>query len=229
MTHFEMQELNRKTIDYAKGKIYVGMPLPELRKQCEQFLLENGADSFWYYGVGAFIFSGDETNISISGRKYKTSNKTIQKNDIITIDLSPQCKKIWGDYARTIIVENGKVVDNIDEISNQEWKNGLQTELLLHKELLKFVTIDTTFKELYIYINTLISKLQYINMDFLGNLGHSIEKSRIKRKYIEKGNNRKLSDVNFFTFEPHISIPNSKYGYKMENIYYFENGQLKEL
>lgn len=229
MTYFEMQQLNRKTIDYAKSKIYVGMSLSELRNLCEKFLLENGADSFWYYGVGAFIFSGDETKVSISGRKYKTSNKAIQENDIITIDLSPQCKRIWGDYARTIIIENGKVIDTIDEISNEEWKNGLQTELLLHKELLKFVTTETTFEELYVHINSLISKLKYINMDFLGNLGHSIEKSKIKRKYIEKGNNRKLSDVKYFTFEPHISIPDSKYGYKMENIYYFENGQLKKL
>ena len=31
------------------------------------------------------------------------------------------------------------------------------------------------------------------------------------------------------TFEPHISVEGSKYGYKIENIYYFENGQLVEL
>ena len=31
------------------------------------------------------------------------------------------------------------------------------------------------------------------------------------------------------TFEPHISIPSSKYGFKKENIYYFENGKLVEL
>lgn len=38
-----------------------------------------------------------------------------------------------------------------------------------------------------------------------------------------------IRDVKYFTFEPHISIPRSKYGFKKENIYYFENGKLVEL
>lgn len=63
----------------------------------------------------------------------------------------------------------------------------------------------------------------------MGNLGHSIVRQKSDRVYIEKGNKITLSDVAYFTFEPHISIPNSKYGYKRENIYYFDNGVIKEL
>lgn len=62
-----------------------------------------------------------------------------------------------------------------------------------------------------------------------GNLGHSIVRRKADRIYIEKGNNTKLGDVNYFTFEPHISIAGSKYGYKRENIYYFENQKIEEL
>lgn len=62
-----------------------------------------------------------------------------------------------------------------------------------------------------------------------GNLGHSIVRRKADRIYIEKGNNKKLGDVNYFTFEPHISIAGSKYGYKRENIYYFENQKIEEL
>lgn len=58
------------------------------------------------------------------------------------------------------------------------------------------------------------------NLDFAGNLGHSIVESKDDRIYIEKGNRRKLSEVKMFIFEPHISTPNSKYGYKREDIYY---------
>lgn len=54
-------------------------------------------------------------------------------------------------------------------------------------------------------------------------------KNKGDRVYIEKGNKQKLSDVDYFTFEPHISIPRSKYGYKKENIYYFEDSKLVEL
>lgn len=63
----------------------------------------------------------------------------------------------------------------------------------------------------------------------MGNLGHSIVKQKNDRIYIEKGNKSKLDDVALFTFEPHISISGSKYGYKRENIYYFEDGRIKEL
>lgn len=69
----------------------------------------------------------------------------------------------------------------------------------------------------------------FINLDFMGNLGHSIVRKKDDRIYIEKGNAAKLGDVEFFTFEPHISRPDSVFGYKKENIYYFENGALTEL
>lgn len=192
-------------------------------------MLELGADSFWYYNVGALIFAGDETTKSVSGKEYITSDYIIKNDDIITIDLSPQIKNIWGDYARTIIIENGKVVDEINQIQNAEWKNGLLIEKELHSELLNFATSNTTFEELYYHMNDFIKKCGYINLDFNGNLGHSIVKNKNRRIYIEKGNKKKLSKVKYFTFEPHIALPNSNYGCKKENIYYFNNDKLIEL
>lgn len=196
---------------------------------CENKMLELGADSFWYYNVGALIFAGDETTKSVSGKEYITSDYIIKNDDIITIDLSPQIKNIWGDYARTIIIENGKVVDEINQIQNAEWKNGLLIEKELHSELLNFATSNTTFEELYYHMNDFIKKCGYINLDFNGNLGHSIVKNKNRRIYIEKGNKKKLSKVKYFTFEPHIALPNSNYGCKKENIYYFNNDKLIEL
>lgn len=155
-------------------------------------------------------------------------SRTAGLNDIVTIDLSPQCGNIWGDYARTIILENGVVVDRC-KVSNEEWKNGLAMEDRLHHELVEFVSKETTFEELYYHINEIILKEGFVNLDFMGNLGHSIVKDKNERVYIEKGNTQKISDVEYFTFEPHISIPDSSYGYKKENIYYFQNGKLVEL
>ena len=63
----------------------------------------------------------------------------------------------------------------------------------------------------------------------MGNLGHSIVKQKDDRIYIEKGNKISLGAVSYFAFEPHISVQDSKYGYKKENIYYFDNGVIKEL
>ena len=102
-------------------------------------------------------------------------------------------------------------------------------EAYLHKTLIDVATPDMTFEELYYYMNDLIAKKGFLNLDFLGNLGHSIVKNKNDRVYTEKGNCKRLSDVEMFTFEPHISIPDSKYGYKREDIYYFDNGRLMKL
>lgn len=229
MTNLDMQNLNRETMKYLKKNITVGMSLPEIRNICEKFMLENGADSFWYWNVGAFVFSGDETTVSVSGRTYQTSERIIGNNDIITVDLSPQNNNVWGDYARTIIIENGKVIENTEDIHNNEWKQGVQMEQYLHKLLIENVTVNMTFEELFYYINDIISEHGFINLDFAGNLGHSIVENKDDRIYIEKGNKAKLSEVKMFTFEPHISTPDSKYGYKREDIYYFKKEKLVKL
>lgn len=177
-SYSQIQLAAKQTMEYIKNIIRPGMNLLEIRKLCEEKLLELGADSFWYWDVGAFVFAGDETTVFVSGKQYLTSDRVIGNNDIITIDLSPQAGNIWGDYARTIIVENGKVAEDIELIEN---------------------------------------------------LGHSIAKTKGDRVYIEKGNMTKLGDVKYFTFEPHIAFSDSKYGYKKENIYYFEENRLMEL
>lgn len=229
MEYNDLQRIAKETISYIKTIIKPNINLLDVRQLCEEKMLSLGADSFWYWNVGAFVFSGDETIVSISGREYITSDRLISNNDIITIDLSPQNNKIWGDYARTIIIENGEVVDCIDKIQNNEWRNGLLMEERLHQELIDFVTPQTTFEELYLHINSLIIDKGFINLDFMGNLGHSIAKNKDERVYIEKDNHLLLSSTDYFTFEPHISNPTSKYGYKKENIYYFSNGRLVEL
>lgn len=224
----KIQQIAKETIVYTKKNIKAGMSLTDIRKMCEDKMFELGADSFWYWDVGAFVFAGDDTAISVSGREYKTSDRIIAENDIITIDLSPQRDNIWGDYARTLIVQNGIVVET-DEVINQEWKNGLAMEEVLHKELHDYVTPQTTFEELYYHMNQLIQEKGFVNLDFMGNLGHSIVKKKEDRVYIEKGNHACLRDVAYFTFEPHISVKGSKYGYKKENIYYFDGDKLVEV
>lgn len=226
MNHFQVQQIAKNTMEYLKTQICVGQSLLEIRNICESKMLELGADSFWYYDIGAFVFSGDETAVSVSGREYKTSDRIIRENDIITVDLSPQCRHIWGDYARTIVIENGRVAEDINDICNDEWRNGLIFENQLHNALYKIVNKDTTFEDLYFNINDLIEKSGYINLDFNGNLGHTINRHKFRRTYIEKGNKKKISCADYFTFEPHISIPNSKFGFKKENIYIFKNNEL---
>ena len=224
-----VQKIAKDTIEYIKEEIKPGMLLSQVRGLCEEKMMELGADSYWYWDIGAFVFSGDETTISVSGKEYKTSKRVIESNDIITIDLSPQVGDTWGDHARTIIIENGSVVKSLSEIRNDEWRNGLIMENKLHERMKEIVRPNMTFEDLYYQINEYIKEEGYINLDFMGNLGHSIVRRKDDRVYIEKGNNIKLGDVNYFTFEPHISVSGSKYGYKKEDIYYFDNDIIKKL
>lgn len=228
MNHKQVQQIAKDTISYAKQNIKPGMNLRDIRRMCDGKMLELGADSFWYWDVGAFVFAGDETTVSVSGRQYTTSDRIIVPNDIITIDLSPQNGDTWGDYARTVILQNGVVVD-LDGIQNQEWRQGLLMEEYLHNELVRFASPETSFEELYYHMNGLIESKGFINLDFSGNLGHSIVRKKEDRVYIEKDNPITLGEVSFFTFEPHISVNGSQFGYKKENIYFFENGVLQEL
>lgn len=229
MEYREVQAIARRTIEQIRVEVKSGMSLKEVRQRCEQIMLSLGADSFWYYGVGALVFAGDETALSVSGRTYQTADRVLGEEDILTIDLSPQWEDIWGDYARTIILQDGRAVDEIGSIRNAAWKNGLLMEERLHEELFRFAAPDTTFEQLYEHMNAFITANGFVNLDFNGNLGHSIVKHKDDRIYIEKGNAKRLDEVDFFTFEPHISIPNAVHGYKKENIYYFEKGELKEL
>lgn len=225
----DVQNIAKETIEYIKTEIRPGMTLMDVRRLCEDNMKHLGADSFWYYDIGAFVFSGDETTVSVSGREYTTSDRIIGSDDIITIDLSPQIGDTWGDRARTIIIEDGSVVKSINEIKNHEWREGLLMEKKLHDKMTEIVSPGMTFEDLYYQMNEYIKDEGYINLDFMGNLGHSIVRKKDDRIYIEKGNTAKLSDVNFFTFEPHISVSGSNYGYKREDIYYFDNGVIKKL
>lgn len=229
MTNFEVQQIAKQAMFYLKSQIKVGMSLPELRKLAEDKMLSLGATSFWYWDIGAFIFSGKNTTQSVSGKYYQTADKIIKSNDIITVDLSPQVDNVWGDYARTIIIENGEIIDDIAKISNSEWKDGLLMEEKLHRELISFATPNTTFEELFLHINAFITANGYVNLDFMGNLGHSIATDKNDRIYIEKGNGLAFKSVKYFTFEPHIAINGCEYGFKKEDIYGFINDKLVSL
>ena len=93
MEYREVQKIAKDTIAYIRNEIKAGISLIEVRRLCEEKMLAEGADSFWYWDIGAFVFSGDETTVSVSGREYTTSDRIIQPDDIITIDLCEQ--SLW--------------------------------------------------------------------------------------------------------------------------------------
>lgn len=216
-------------MDLTRDALRPGRTLDEIRDGCEELLLALGADSFWYWNIGAFIFAGGETVFSVSGRDYATSKYVLGDNELLTLDLSPQRAGVWGDLARTLVIEGGEPLIDARQATNPHWRAGILTEYDLHSDLIEVASPDMTFEELADVMNERIVSRGYENLDFRGNLGHSIERQSSDRVYIEQGNRARLDSVELFTFEPHIRLSSGRFGYKHENIYRFVDGRLAEI
>jgi methionine aminopeptidase len=233
--YVQVQNVAKKTMEEMKHFIKSGVTEQEIVQEAEHYMRKSGVDKFWYHNIGAFVFVGERTKLSISGREYVPSDNEVLNNDIVTVDLSPELDGCWGDYARTFIIHNGSVV-GVDSVNvkcidyiDEEWYLGLNTEEILHKEFESYIKPEMTLDEVCEYINIKIRELGFFNLDFLNNLGHTIETKKENRLYFESGNKTRLKEVELFTFEPHIMKINGRYGFKREDIYYFKGNQLMKL
>lgn len=190
-------------------------------------LRQAGYPDTWYYDCPAFVLLGSRSLASVSGRDYLPSEETVGSQNLVTVDLSPRSGNIWGDCARSFYVEEG-ICRSVP--IGEDFTRGHEAEQSLHEVMLQFVNPDTTFSDLYELANESIIDADFENLDFLGNVGHSICERREQRLYIESGNHRRLGEVTCFTFEPHIRLRTGQWGYKHENIYYFDDdGTPREL
>lgn len=135
------------------------------------------------------------------------------------MDLSPVMDGHWGDCARSFYIENGRTVEAPVSLELAEGKAFLAD---LHHRMQAKVRPDWTFDTLFKWANAEISAAGFENLDFLGNVGHSIATSRADRQFIEANNSHLLSNVPFFTFEPHVRRVGGLWGFKHENIFYFD-------
>ncbi|MNO94785.1 Metallopeptidase family M24 [compost metagenome] len=183
-------------------------------------LTQLGYPDTWYYDCPAFVLLGSRSQASVSGRDYQPSEEAVGLQNLVTVDLSPRSGTLWGDCARSFYVEDG-ICRTLP--LGDEFTRGYEAEQSLHNIMLRFARPETTFNDLYELANESIIDAGFENLDFLGNVGHSICEQRDQRLYIESGNNRRLGEVICFTFEPHIRLRAGKWGYKHENIYYFND------
>ncbi len=223
----EVQNIAKRVHDHLGLFINSASTEHFIAAKAEELLSEFGATETWYHHVPALVLLGSRSCLSISGKAYTPGTEEVGETNVITVDLSPLVGDIWGDCARSYFVEGGQCVACP---SCTFYADGLATELELHELMKSFVCPETLFSELYEYGNKQIELLGYENLDFLGNLGHSIEKKTAHRKFIDKTCHAQLNEVAYFTFEPHIRKVSDKWGYKHENIYYFDkSGTVCEL
>jgi Xaa-Pro aminopeptidase len=184
-----------------------------------EMMQDRGVQDTWYHQCPALVLLGTRSCLSVSGRDYVPADEPVGSFNLITVDLSPALDGVWGDCARSFYVENGRCVD---PPSLPEFARGARAEQELHETLVRCAHPALTFHELFQIGNQEIARLGFENLDFRGNLGHTIEKELSARRYIESGSSMLLGDAAFFTFEPHIREPGSAWGFKHENIYYFD-------
>ena len=216
----DVQKIAKKAHDHLGSFIHSESTEQSIVKKAIELLSDFGAKDTWYHGVPAYVLLGSRSCLSISGRDYQPADERVGETNLISVDLSPMIGDIWGDCARSYFVENGSVTK---EPQKREFQEGYTVEKELHERMKAFVAPETRFSELYEFGNHQINELGFENLDFLNNLGHSIEKVPAKRRFIDESCQEKLGDVQLFTFEPHVRKLDSIWGFKYENIYYFNS------
>ena len=232
MTHPNQaaQDLCRDTMDAIMRFIVPGMTERQIKEELDRLLVEKGATSFWYHGLGGACHVGARTLTRRSGRAYNPTDTKVQNHDIITVDLAPAIDGYWGDFTRTVFVEDGSVVLNEDDVQDEKYAFALKCEKHLHAFVLKTAVSDMTYEQLYYLVQEQLEMLGAQNLDPGGNFGHSLNFDQADRVYIMPGNTARLADYPGFTFEPFLQCKDCDFGIRRENIYYFdENHQLKEL
>lgn len=222
------QQIAKTTLQNLTTFIRPGVNEQNIADHAEFLMRKRGVSEFWYHGVAALILVGKRTLLSVSGREYSASSNLVKEGDLVTVNLSPVIDGHWADCARSYVVDKERTfIDFQNGIGPLQ--EGFQAEEYLHKKLIDIANEKSTFNEVYFLMNEEIKKLGFKNLDFNSNLGHSIETDINKRRYLKKDEHTRLGEVHCFTFEPHIQNIKGGFGFKKENIYYFEKGKLLEL
>lgn len=182
-------------------------------------LRERGLPDTWYYSCPALVLLGSRSTLSISGRHYRPAEEEVGAENLVTVDLSPCLGGVWGDCARSFPIEGGRFTD---KPRDGELKSGLEAELSLHELLGQVAEPTLTFSGLYALVTRHLRDKGWENLDKGDNFGHSIATRLEDRRYIVKGTNVPLGEVDYFTFEPHIRLSGGRWGFKHEDIYYFD-------
>lgn len=223
------QNMAKETMLELNREITVGMSEKDISLLAKKKMEEKGSDEWWYHNIPGLVLLGKHSAVSVGSKDLRlTDEYRVAENDIITIDIAPTYRKGWGDYARTLFMEDGKLCQ-LDHPQDPKHKEGLDAELYIHRYMVEHCNPDMTYEEIFETLNAEIRKIGFRNLDFKGNLGHSIEIDQADRIYLEKGNTLTVREAGKpFTLEPHIANC-ADYGFKRENIYLIEGDRFVEL
>lgn len=218
--HAQVQAIARSVLTKLGPTIRPQDSERTIAERAIQLLADADVVATWYHECPALVLLGSRSCLSLSGRDYRPAEELVGQVNVVTVDLSPRVGDACGDCARTFVVESG--VTTARPIA-PEFCRGLEVEQLVHARIQEFATPVTTFGELYRFAREELLRQGFANLDFRGNLGHSIGTRREDCLYVEEGNKTPLSAVPLFTFEPHIRAVGGSWGFKHEETYRFDS------
>ncbi len=223
----EVQSVAKRVLSELPAAITSEDTEQSIAQRAQSLLAEYGAPKTWYYNAPALVLLGSRSCLSAAGCTYRPATEKVGTTNLITVDLSPVVGGCWGDCARSFVVEDGKVVSSP---KGRHYQRGLDVLAALHAGMREFVRSSTTFEGLHEFATALVQEHGCENLDYSGNFGHNIAKTLNGRIYIQRGNKTPLRSVGLFSFEPYIRLAETQWGFKHEDIYYFdENGKACEL
>jgi Xaa-Pro aminopeptidase len=225
--HREVQQIAKAVLSEMAPVITPHDTERSIAGKAVEALRARGITETWYYNCPALVLLGSRSGLSVSGRDYEPADEPVGELNVVTIDLSPSRDGIWGDCARTFLVEDGRVTE---QPVSAELAKGWQFLDGLHAGMRLFVDAQMTFHELFTWASGHITMAGFENLDFGNNVGHSIVARREDRQYVKAGNRARLCDVPLFTFEPHVRQVGGRWAFKHEDIFFFNAaGQIEEL
>jgi Xaa-Pro aminopeptidase len=189
-------------------------------------MLKHGASGYWG-NTPAFVLAGDRLRDSVFDHRYVPADIPLGETEMITIDVGPRLGDGLGDCARSYFLKDGRLVTA--EEAGPEQAEGIALEQRLHAAFFARVQPDMSFAQIHREMDALVREAGYENLDLLANYGHSLEPDVADFILMDATNDRLLGSVAFFTFEPHIARPGSRFAVKLEEVYYFDDARVRML
>ena len=224
------QDIARACLEHMREYLRPGLGREEIHEECARYMTALGSQRWWIHDDPALILFGDMT--AYSGREDpapRFRGKTVQPNDLITIDVAPTVHNGWGDLARSFVMEDGKIV-NWKNCRNEEIRQRMAMEMRLHQLFVDSVDERMTFEMLHDLVDSFLKKAGYRNLDYHGNYGHTIENEQRDRVTIDRGVRTNIVSYGKpITFEPHICRIDGSFGIKHEIMYVYYEGKMRAI
>lgn len=188
-------EVMGETINYISPGITEG----DIKKKIEELFIQKGAEGLAFKPG---VISGPNS----SKPHYNKDLRTIEKKDIIILDIGCKVEGFCSDISRTVFV--GGISDEEKKIYSIVLRANEAGERIAKK--------DVTAEDVDKASRGVIKKEGYEKY-FLNRTGHGIGFAVHEAPYIRTGNKQRLKKGMAFSIEPGIYLPN-KFGIRIEDI-----------